>query len=125
MIVLILFIGVILVVAAIRNTQGTLFSALQTDVPGFFIWGAAVLAVAAIGYVPGLKTASRGLLALIVVVLVLNNYQAILAGFSGATKTAAPTTGGATSQPSLAVLNSLVTSASAGTSSFSSGEAAA
>lgn len=84
---LILLIGVVLVVAAIRDTHGTLFSALGTDVPAFTVWAAAVVAIVALGFVPGLKTVSRGLLALVLVVLILNNYRQIIAGLSGASKT--------------------------------------
>jgi len=131
---LILLVGVILVVVAIHNTQGTLFGALATDVPAFLVWGAAIVAVAAIGYVPGLKTPSRWLLALVLVVLVLHNYQAILAGFQGAVPTASGGSSGGTSQTSaptssLPVLSSLLSipsssPAAGGNSAFASSEAA-
>ena len=88
MLLVALLIGVILIVAAIRNSQGDLFSALAVDVPGFVIWAAAIVGVGAIGFVPGLKPASRGLLALVIVVLIVNNYQAIISGFQGADKAA-------------------------------------
>lgn len=77
-----LLIAVVLIVVAVRGTHGELLTALGQDVPGFAVWGAAVFAVAAIGFIPGLKPVSRGLLALVVLVIVLTNYQAILAGFS-------------------------------------------
>lgn len=77
-----LLIAVVLIVAAIRNTHSQLLSALQQDVPGFVVWGAAIFGVAVIGFIPGLKPVSRGLLALIVVVLVLTNYKGILSGFT-------------------------------------------
>lgn len=82
MILVALFIGAILVVAAIRNTYGSLFSALSVDVPAFVVWAAAILAIGALGFLPGMKPVSRGLLALILVVIVLRNYQAILKGFT-------------------------------------------
>ena len=82
MILVALIIGIILIVAAVRGTQNQLFAALMTDVPGFVIWAAAIFAVGVIGFVPGLKPISRGLLALVLVVIVLNNYKAILAGFA-------------------------------------------
>lgn len=110
---LILIIGLVLVVAAIRDTHGSLFAALGTDVPAFTVWAAAIFAIVAIGFVPGLKTVSRGLLALVLVVLVLNNYRQIIAGFSGASKSfaAGPTSpqgsDSATQQP-LSVLTSLL-----------------
>lgn len=78
-----LLIAVVLIVSAIRGTQGDLMTALRQDVPAFAIWAAALFGVAVIGYVPGLKPVSRGLLALLVVVLILSNYQRLLAAFQG------------------------------------------
>ena len=77
-----LIIGAIIIVAAIRNTHVQLFGALCADFPAFMAWAAAILAVGALGWVPGIKPVSRGLLALVIVVLIMNNYQAIIAGFS-------------------------------------------
>jgi hypothetical protein len=82
MIIVILAVGLILIAAAIRNTQGQLFAALGSDLPAYVIWAAAIVAVGALGFVPGLKGPSRVLLALVIVVIILNNYQAILAGFA-------------------------------------------
>lgn len=84
MIIVALLIGVILLVAAIRNSQNALFSALAQDVPGYVVWAAAIFAVGAIGFVPALKPVSRGLLTLIIIVLVLHNYKQIIAGFQNA-----------------------------------------
>ena len=84
-----LLIGVVLVVAAIRDTHGELFTALGQDVPGFAVWAAAIFALAVIGFIPGLKPVSRGLLALVIVVIVVTNYQAILGGFQSAWQGAA------------------------------------
>lgn len=89
MILILLLIGAVLVVSAIRNSQGALFTALSTDAPGFVIWAAAIVAVGAVGFIPGLKPVSRGLLALILLVIFLKNYQTIIAGFQGADKSAA------------------------------------
>lgn len=86
MILFALFIGAILIVAAVRNSQGALFAALGQDVPAFAVWAAAIFALGAIGFVPGLKPVSRGLLALVLVVLVLRNYKEILSGFENAWK---------------------------------------
>lgn len=100
MILIALVIGIVLVVAALRNTQGALFGALGTDVPGFVVWGAALFAIGALGYVPGLKPVSRGLLALVIIVIVMNNYQAVLAGFTAASQPQAPSSGGSTASAS-------------------------
>lgn len=84
MIFVLLIIGVIIVVAAVRNSQGALFTALGQDVPAFVVWAAAIFALGAIGFVPGLKPVSRGLLALVLVVLILRNYKQIISGFQTA-----------------------------------------
>lgn len=81
--------GLVLVVAAIRGTEGTLFQALGTDVPGFAIWAAAIIAIGVVGFIPGLRAVSRGLLALVIFVLILKNYSGILGGFQNAWKGAA------------------------------------
>ena len=86
MILVALFIGAILSVAAVRNSQGALFAALGTDVPAFTVWAAAIVALGAIGFAPGLKPVSRGLLALVVITLLLRNYTQILSGFENAWK---------------------------------------
>jgi hypothetical protein len=81
MILIALFIGVIIIVAAFRNSQGALFSALYQDVPGFMVWAAAIFAIGAVGFIPGLKPVSRGLLALVITVIILNNYKNVIKGF--------------------------------------------
>jgi hypothetical protein len=91
-----LLIGVVLIVSAIRNTHGDLLGALRQDVPGFAVWGAAIFGLAVIGFIPGLKPVSRGLLALVVTVIVLTNYKQILGGFQQAWQSApAQAAGGA------------------------------
>jgi hypothetical protein len=93
---LVLLIGAILIIAAWRDTYGDLFTALQTDVPGFFKWALAVVAIGALGYAPGLKPISRMLLALVIVVLVVKNYEKLFAGFSSLASTTPTSTTGAT-----------------------------
>lgn len=84
MVLFALLIGVVLIVAAIRNSHSTLFTAIATDVPQFVVWGAAIVAVGAVGFIPGMKPVSRGLLALILVVLILQNYKSMIKGFENA-----------------------------------------
>jgi hypothetical protein len=101
MLIVALLIGAILITAAIRNSQGALFSALATDAPDYVIWAAALFAVGAIGFIPGLKASSRLLMGLVITVLVLNNYKAIIAGFQSAASGAEQTgASNATSQSS-------------------------
>lgn len=99
-----LIIAVVLIAAAVRNTQGILFSALSEDVPAFMVWAAAIFAVGAIGFVPGLKPVSRGLLALVLLVIIMNNYQTIIAGFTqplGSASANSPASSGVGNLPGL------------------------
>lgn len=82
MVLVLILIGAFLIVAAFRDTQGELFQALGEDVPAFGTWAAAIIAIGLIGFIPGFKPVSRGLLALVIVVLVINNYDKILTGFN-------------------------------------------
>ena len=78
---IVLLIGVILLAVAYKGTQGQLFSELKTDIPNFGIWAAAIVALGVIGFIPGLKPISRGLLGLVLLVIILNNYSKIIPGF--------------------------------------------
>ena len=127
MLLVAIIVGAILIVAAIRNSQQTLFSALGQDVPAFIVWGAAILAVGVIGYVRPLKGASDAMLVLIVTVLILNNYENMLKGFGalsqpsgGVTPTASTSegntpasSGGTPGAPSLAQAGQTISNASA------------
>jgi hypothetical protein len=126
-------VGAILVIAAIRNTHGDLATALETDVPPYMVWAAALFGVGAIGWIPGMRGISRMLLALVVLVLVLANYKEILGGFTSLASAPAPTPapatpaaqyasatgqatlpgpGGVTGQPSAASGGGLITASS-------------
>lgn len=96
-VVLLLF-GAIIAVAAFNNAQGTLATELEQDFPPFIKWLLAVGGVGAIGFIPGMQTLSRWLLALIFTVVFLKNYSAILQGFQalGGASTATTTQASAT-----------------------------
>jgi len=111
-----LIIGVILIVAAMRNSQGALFTAIGSDAPAFITWGTAIMALGAIGFIPGLKPVSRWLLALVIVVLVINNYQKLQAGFTNAWKS--PTTGGGSSASGSSSSSSASSSATSGIAGY-------
>jgi len=84
LILVLVFIGALLIVAAVRDTQGDLFAALKEDVPAFGVCAAAIIAIGLVGFIPGFKPVSKGLLALVIVVLIVNNYEKIVAGFEHA-----------------------------------------
>lgn len=108
-----LAIGIILIVSAVRNSQGALFSALETDVPKFVVWAAAILAVGIIGAIPGLKPVSRWLLALVIVVIVVNNYEKLVTGVQNAVKSSSADTSNAANTSSGASGNAAATGAAA------------
>lgn len=81
MIIFLVLIAAVLIVAAIRDTQGDLFAAIREDVTAFGVWAAAIIAIGLLGFIPGVKPVSRALLGLVIVVLFVNNYQAIVNGF--------------------------------------------
>ena len=91
--VAILILGALLVITAFNNSFGTLATALETDIPPYFVWAAAIAAICAIGYVPGLRTPSRYLLALVLMVILLANYTQIFAGFTSFASSGATTAG--------------------------------
>lgn len=71
-----LIVGIVLVVAAVRNSQNDLFTLLKGDFTGqnnFIYWMLAILLVGALGYIPSMTKLSRAFLVLILVVLFLSH----------------------------------------------------
>lgn len=72
-------VGAVLLLVAVRNTHGQLATLLKDDFTGsqgavgFIVWIGAILAIGALGYVPQLKTASRMLLTLVFLGLLIKN----------------------------------------------------
>lgn len=114
--------GVILVVASARNTQGCLFTLLQGDLfnnagtnscgsvsgsSSFLWWLAAIFIIGAVGYDERIRPISDGFLALVIIVLLINNggffakFQASLSKIAGTT--AAPIGNASSPGVSLAV----------------------
>ena len=99
MAIVLLVVGTIMLVAAVRNTQNCLVILVQADFIGpnnFFYWVLAITIVGAIGYIEKLKKVSDGLLVLIFVALFLSRGKASSGNFFqkfldaiGATNTAA------------------------------------
>jgi hypothetical protein len=87
---LIILVGAVVMITAFRDTHGSLATALETDIPKFATWALAIVGVAAIGWVPGLRPISRWLLALVVVVLVVRNYDKLFPGFAALENLPAP-----------------------------------
>jgi len=69
-----IIIGLVMVVSAVRNTQGCLVQVVQQDFTGqanFLYWVAAILILGAIGYSDTLRPLSDGLLIVILLALFL------------------------------------------------------
>jgi hypothetical protein len=102
---IVIVIGAILIVAAFNETHGDLAHALEQDIPGFFKWAMAIAAILGLGFVPGLRVPSRWLIALVALVIIVTNYQAIFGGFTKFAQ-ADPTTGGGNPDPTAAYVQS-------------------
>ena len=81
-----LIIGITLIVAAVRDTQGTLVDLLIKDFSGegnFVYWIVALLLVGSVGYVPRMKPISDGFLVIIILALLLarGNPKSATGGF--------------------------------------------
>jgi hypothetical protein len=75
-----IFIGLVLVIAAIEGTEQALGAQLKKDFSGqgsFLLWAAAIVAVGSIGYVPELKRFSDTFLVLLLVSLLFSNPTAL------------------------------------------------
>lgn len=86
MLIALLIIGLMLISTSLQNTQHELGRQLQLDFlgsGGFLAWAAGIMAIGAIGLIPGLRSPSRYLLALIGVVFVVSN-QGIFSGLQAA-----------------------------------------
>ena len=86
-----ILIGAIIIIAALNGTHGNLATALEADLPGYFVWAVAIAAILGLGFIPGLRLPSRMLLALVLVVIVLGNWSKIVSGFSAFAKSGAST----------------------------------
>lgn len=66
--------GIVLIIAAVRNTQQDLYFLLAHDFTGpnnFIYWTLAILVIGSIGYIPRLKPVSDGFLILVILALFL------------------------------------------------------
>lgn len=77
----ILLIGALLVVVGFNNSMTALATELESDIPPYFKWAAAIAAIVGLGYIPGLRVPSRYLLGLVLLVVLVANKSAIPAAF--------------------------------------------
>lgn len=116
MLIFLLLIGVVLMVTAFAGTYSQLATELENDIPGYFKWGFALAAIVAFGYVPGMKTASRWLLAIVILVLVLKGFPTLKAQLTNFMNQGAAAAGGSNTAATAtnAVVQSAVTTAAQG-----------
>lgn len=81
---LLAILGVAIFIAAVRNSQSDLSTLVVADAPAFFPWAGAILAIGAIGFIEPARGISRGLLALIVLVIFLADQGGFFVKFSEA-----------------------------------------
>jgi hypothetical protein len=101
-----ILIGAVVLIAAFNNSHATLAHELEQDIPGYFKWAVAIAAILGLGFIPGMKVPSRWLIALVAVVVVLNNYQQILSGFTGFAQASPAPTGSGAADPTSAYVQS-------------------
>lgn len=68
--------GIVFVLTGLKGDPGALFGLVQGDFQGqgnFVYWLVAMLVLGSLGYIPALKNLSRMFVALVVVVLLLDN----------------------------------------------------
>jgi hypothetical protein len=99
--------GIVLLIAAARDTQCQLFTLLVGDFTGtnnFIYWFLAIMIIGAIGYVPKLKPVSDAFLILVIIQLFLVKDRGFFDQFKrqiGSTSTGSTSTGSTTSTPSV------------------------
>lgn len=74
--VALVIIGMILLIAGIRDNVGNLGKLVAGDFSGpgnFFYWSVSIIIVGSLGYVPALKNPSRAFLILVLLVMILSN----------------------------------------------------
>jgi hypothetical protein len=129
-----LIIGAVLIIVALRNTYSQLGTLLVQDFTGqggtggasFLVWLAAIGAIAALGYIPAIRTPARYLLILVVLGMFIANkgvfsqaQQAISGGIPSVTVTAASSTPTEAQLPAAIPVQITGTTGSSGTSTAS------
>jgi hypothetical protein len=92
---ILIIVGALFVVAAVRGTHSDLFTLLKSDFTGdknFLFFVTAIFVLGALGYVAGFKPLANAFLLLVVAVIVLSN-KGFFAQFTAALKSTAKTGG--------------------------------
>jgi hypothetical protein len=98
-----LIIGVVLVVAGVRDKTSELFSLLKQDFSGktsYEVWALSILVIGGLGYIKSLQGLSRAFMALVLIVLFVSNGGFFQQFNSEILSPSASSTGATTQQPS-------------------------
>jgi hypothetical protein len=93
-----LIVGIALLVAGVRNTQGDLFTLVQGDFIGqnnFIFWFVAIFLIGSLGYIEKLKPLSTAFMGLVILVMFLAKGKGFFPQFTSAlnaTQSAQPAT---------------------------------
>jgi hypothetical protein len=110
-----LFIGILLIVVSVRNTQQAFLALLEGDFSGtgnFFYWIVALIVIGIIGYIPKAKPVSDALLVLILLALVLTaGKEGVFSQVTAALGTTKTPSAGSSSTAAASTLGSIISSA--------------
>jgi hypothetical protein len=73
---ILILIGIAFLISSVLNTQGDFLTLLRGDFIGmqsFVFWMLAILAIGALGYIPGLRKLANGFLVLVILMLFISN----------------------------------------------------
>jgi hypothetical protein len=91
--IIVLALGAMLIITAYNDTYAALFQQLGSDIPGFALWGAAILIIYFVSTIPGMDKPAKMFLGLLIVVFLLANqgvFANAQAALSGSTAPVQP-----------------------------------
>lgn len=71
--IILIFFGIVLLVSAYQHNTPALGGQLVSDAAGFAKWGAAIIAIGLLQYIPGAEKPARALMLLVALVIILKN----------------------------------------------------
>lgn len=96
--------GVLLLVTAVRGTQGDLWALLKSEFSGtnsFVVWASAFLILGMIGYIKTVRPATDALMMLVLFALIVKNRGGFFDQFNQAIRNPVAPAGGASAVPAL------------------------
>ena len=80
-----LILGIVLLIVAVKGTQGDMFALLKSEFTGsnnFLVWVMAIAVLGALGYVKPIKPIANGMLFLVLLVIVVKNGGTFFSSFN-------------------------------------------